>query len=147
VRAVPPVFGKRALSVTGSVTPAPLSAPRSDGVTTSTAYGPRSTPLPAASTVRTRTRRSPASSDAGTIAVRARSGHGFASRGLHAGASAPTTRGAPVTSISSTRRIPALSVALSTTGSEPARGPPASRPSAVTLGFGGWTSETVTEAP
>ena len=126
------------MSVAVSVAPAPLRPPRVDGVMTSTGNGPLSRWLPAPSIVRTSTSRRPIRSAVGTIGVLARSGHGLASRGVHVASRAPTSTGAaPVTSQSSTRRMPALSVALITTGSEPWRCPRASRPSAATVGDGG----------
>jgi hypothetical protein len=130
-----------------SVALEPLRAPRSDGVTTLTGNGPLSVPLPAESIVRTTMLRWPTCSAVGVTVLRARSPHGRTNRALQRELRAPTSAGVPVTSISSTRRMPTLSVALSTTGSEPLRGPPASSPSADTVGTGGCGSLTVMSAP
>ncbi len=59
-----------------SVAFAPLSAPRSDGVTANTGYGPRSATLPAASVTRTVTARWPAGSEVARTVSRERPGHG-----------------------------------------------------------------------
>ena len=61
VRLLPRV--KRAVIVPVSVALAPLNAPRLDGVTTSTSYGPRSATLPPASVARTSSLRRPACSE------------------------------------------------------------------------------------
>ena len=59
-----------------SVAPAPLTAPRSDGVTANTGYGLLSTTLPAVSVTRTTSARWPAGSEVGRIVSLLSAGHG-----------------------------------------------------------------------
>src|SRR3954463_3364756 len=108
-----------------SVALVPLKAPRLDGVIASTGNGPRAVTLPAVSYTRTVRRRAPAGIEAARMTLRVRVGHGAGLRYLRAESAAPTT---PATeSTSSTRRIPVASEAVTVTGSEPSRWPPATR--------------------
>ena len=63
-------------SVPVSVALLPLAAPRSEGVTANTGYGPRSTTLPPVSVTRTVTERWPAGSEVACTVSRLRLGQG-----------------------------------------------------------------------